>query len=225
MTEHIVAVFTAESTADAAARDLEHAGFSAIRRYRPGANEGSYGTSRVGSPQSTLSDGGGFWAWLLGEEPATGTTQSLYRDGHAYDQWAQTGKSVLSVMVDDDLRIHQAVTILEAYHPIELEEGPEEGSTIPYAIAAMPQLLAVPLRPPTRRSFRSLRRASKSANALSTAARPECGATWWKNRSSGTSRCAVSALRSNAAGQSRQRFRAVPSRNAPSRCGRLRRCR
>ncbi len=126
MTEHIVAVFTTESTADAAARDLEQAGFSAIRRYRPGATEGSYGTPGVGSTESTLSDGGGFWAWLLGEEPATETTRSLYRDEHAYDQWAQTGKSVLSVMVDDHSRIRQAVTILEAYHPLELEGGSED---------------------------------------------------------------------------------------------------
>jgi hypothetical protein len=69
MTEHIIAVFDSESAADGAARDLEQAGITApaIRRYSPAANDRYAGSS--------TSSGGGCWAWLLGEEPATGTTR------------------------------------------------------------------------------------------------------------------------------------------------------
>ena len=103
MTEHIIAVFDSESAADGAARDLEQAGITA-----PAANDRYAGSS--------TSSGGGFWAWLLGEEPATGTTRSLYRDEEFYKRRAQAGESVLSVRVDDDSRIHQVVSILEAHH-------------------------------------------------------------------------------------------------------------
>ena len=120
MTEHIVAVFNSESVADAAARDLEQAGIPApaIRRYSPAASDRYAGSS--------TSSGGGFWAWLLGEEPATGTTRSLYRDEEFYKRRAQAGESVLSVRVDDDSRIHEVVSVLEAHHPIEIEESTEE---------------------------------------------------------------------------------------------------
>ena len=120
MTEHIVAVFNSESAADAAARDLEQAGIPApaIRRYSPAASDRYAGSS--------TSSGGGFWAWLLGEEPATGTTRSLYRDEEFYKRRAQAGESVLSVRVDDDSRIHEVVSVLEAHHPIEIEESTEE---------------------------------------------------------------------------------------------------
>ena len=120
MTEHIVAVFNSESAADAAARDLEQADIpaSAIRRYSPAASDRYAGSS--------TSSGGGFWAWLLGEEPATGTTRSLYRDEEFYKRRAQAGESVLSVRVDDASRIHEVVSVLEAHHPIEIEENTEE---------------------------------------------------------------------------------------------------
>jgi uncharacterized protein (TIGR02271 family) len=120
MTEHIVAVFNSESAADAAARDLEQADIpaSAIRRYSPAASD------RYAGPST--STGGGFWAWLLGEEPATGTTRSLYRDEEYYKRRAQAGESVLSVRVDDASRIHEVVSVLEAHHPIEIEENTED---------------------------------------------------------------------------------------------------
>ena len=39
---------------------------------------------------------------------------------------------MLSVRVDDDSRIHQAVNVLEAHHPIEIEENTEEaGAAVP----------------------------------------------------------------------------------------------
>ena len=126
MTEHIVAVFNSESAADAAARDLEQADIlaSAIRRYSPPASDRYAGSS--------TSSGGGFWAWLLGEEPAKETTRSLYRDEEFYKRRAQVGESVLSVRVDDDSRIHEVVSVLEAHHPIEIEESTEEtGAAVP----------------------------------------------------------------------------------------------
>ena len=130
MTEHIVAVFDSQSAADAAARDLEQAGIPApaIRRYSPAASD----SSRERYAGSSTSSGGGFWAWLLGEEPTTETKRSLYRDKEFYERRAQAGETVLSVRVDDDSRIHQAVNVLEAHHPIEIEENTEEaGAAVP----------------------------------------------------------------------------------------------
>ncbi len=133
MTEHIVAVFNSETAADAAARDLEQAGIpaSAIRRYSAAPND----SSRERYADSSTSNGGGFWAWLLGEEPSTQTTSSLYRDENFYEQRAQTGGTVLSVRVDDDSRIHQTVGILETHHPIEIEENTEETGAMSAAAA------------------------------------------------------------------------------------------
>ena len=179
MTEHIVAVFNSESAADAAARDLEQADIPApaIRRYSPAASDRYAGSS--------TSSGGGFWAWLLGEEPATGTTRSLYRDEEFYKRRAQAGESVLSVRVDDDSRIHEVVSVLEAHHPIEIEENTEEtGAASGIAVPAEgvrgvgdpgPTVLR---RPQPKRSFRSQRKISRSASAWSIAGRPVCGATW-----------------------------------------------
>ena len=182
MTEHIVAVFNSESAADAAARDLEQAGIPApaIRRYSPAASD----SSRERYAGSSTSSGGGFWAWLLGEEPATETTRSLYRDEEFYERRAQAGESVLSVRVDDDSRIHEVVSVLEAHHPIEIEENTEEtgaasGIAVPAegvrGVDAGPTVLR---RPQPKRSFRSQRKISRSASARSIAGRPVCGATW-----------------------------------------------
>ena len=76
--------------------------------------------------RTTSSTGGGFWAWLLGEEP-TETTRSAYpRDEEWYDPRVQAGNMVLSVMVHEDAQIHRVVTILEFHHPIEMDENTEE---------------------------------------------------------------------------------------------------
>jgi uncharacterized protein (TIGR02271 family) len=128
MAEHIVAVFDSEGTAEAAARDLEQAGIStsAIRRYRPSATSAGNENSGAISPRTGRSSSGGFWSWLLGEEPGAETTRSLPLDEQAYEQHAQAGKAVLSVLVEDDAKIHQAVTVVTAHHPIEMEEQTEE---------------------------------------------------------------------------------------------------
>ena len=127
MAEHIVAVFDSEGAAEAAVRDLEQAGISAsaIRTYRSTAASAGSENSGAVSPTGHSSTGG-FWAWLLGEEPGAETTRSLSLDEQAYEQHAQAGKAVISVLVEDDAKIHQAVTLITAHHPIEMEEQTEE---------------------------------------------------------------------------------------------------
>src|SRR3712207_2631657 len=92
MAEHIVAVFETESSAAAAAGDLEAAGIpkSAIRRYS--ANQEGVSAPSVETTQQTRSSGGGFWAWLLGKD-YNDTTVSVYRqDAEVYERGAQAGK-------------------------------------------------------------------------------------------------------------------------------------
>jgi uncharacterized protein (TIGR02271 family) len=127
MSEHIVATFATENEADAAARDLEAAGIpaSSIRRYRPHSTDSSV----RGTSEPATESGGGFWAWLLGEEPANETTRSAYpRDEEWYDQRAHAGNAVLSVMIHEDSLIHQALTILESHHPVEMEDRATEAT-------------------------------------------------------------------------------------------------
>ena len=127
MTEHIVAIFDTEAAAEAAARDLEAAGIpaSAVRRYRPNAEDGMAADGAASS--TTSSSTGGFWAWLLGEEPSTQTRYSYYpRDEERYVQGARAGNAVLSVVLQDDSTIHRAVTILEQHHPLEMDEETDE---------------------------------------------------------------------------------------------------
>ncbi len=126
MAEHIVAIFTTDAAADAAARDLETAGIpsSAIRRYRPHAEGSAPGTT---SSSETTSTGGGFWAWLLGEESNTETSGSYYpRDEEQYVRGARAGNAVVNVVLEDASRIHQVVTMLEAHHPLEMQEETDE---------------------------------------------------------------------------------------------------
>jgi uncharacterized protein (TIGR02271 family) len=72
--------------------------------------------------------GGGFWAWLLGEEGPQPYSASPQNE-EWFNRRATSGGSVLSVDVDDDSRIHLATEILERHHPIEMEESTEEAST------------------------------------------------------------------------------------------------
>lgn len=127
MAEHIVAIFETDAAADAAARDLEAANIpaSAIRRYRPDADEA---IAAGGADRSTTSaTRGGFWAWLLGEEPTADVTQSYYpRDEERYVQSARSGNAVLGVVLQDDSLIHRVVTILDEHHPLEMEEDTDE---------------------------------------------------------------------------------------------------
>jgi uncharacterized protein (TIGR02271 family) len=130
MSEHIVAVFATENDANTASRDLEAAGIpaSSIRHYRPQSM--TTDSSVRGTAEPTATSGGGFWAWLLGEEATSETTRSAYpRDDEWYDRRAHAGDAVLSVMVQDDSQIHQALTILESHHPIEIDESTDERET------------------------------------------------------------------------------------------------
>jgi uncharacterized protein (TIGR02271 family) len=143
LTEHIVALFETESAAAAAERDLEGAGIptSVVRRYTPTEMEKlEPGSSAAGATETRHSSGGGFWAWLWGEDSDTATTRSAYStDGNVYDRRARAGNTVLSVMLDDDSLIHQATAILDAHHPLEVDEHTHEteptvitsGSTVP----------------------------------------------------------------------------------------------
>jgi hypothetical protein len=119
--EHIVAIFRTDGAAAAAERDLEAAGISTSRRYTPAETEKlEPESSFAGATETTHSSGGGFWAWLWGEDADTATTRSAYSaDGDVYDRWARAGNTVLSVMLEDDSLIHQAVTILDAHHPLD----------------------------------------------------------------------------------------------------------
>ncbi len=106
-----------QNSANAAERELRNAGISAtaVRRY-PG---GTASTTEERSAQPS-----GFWAWLLGEEGTTGTT---YRpeDAAVFERSAASGRTVLGVTVEDDSRIHEAISLLEAHHPIEMDKSTE----------------------------------------------------------------------------------------------------
>jgi uncharacterized protein (TIGR02271 family) len=128
--EHIVALFKTETAAAAAERDLEGAGIatSVMRLYTPAEMEKLEPESSVaGATETSHSSGRGFWAWLWGEDTDTATTRSAYStDGDAYDRKARAGNTVLSVMLADDSLIHRAVTVLDAHHPLEIDEPTHE---------------------------------------------------------------------------------------------------
>lgn len=129
MTEHIVALFETERAAAAAERDLEGAGFStsAIRRYTPAEMKKLEPESSVADATETSHSSGGFWAWLWGEDTDTATTRSVYpTNADVYDRRARTGNIILSVTLDDDSLIHEAVSILDAHHPLEIDEHTHE---------------------------------------------------------------------------------------------------
>src|ERR1700712_2492469 len=116
MAEHIVALFETESAAGAAERDLAAAGIpsSAMRRYTPNEMADLEPEHVVADDktETTHSSGGGFWAWLWGEETDTSTTRSAYaNEGEIYDRRARAGNSVLSVMLHDESQIHQAISV------------------------------------------------------------------------------------------------------------------
>ena len=125
MAEHIVAVFETDAAASAAAQSLKSAGIplSAIRQYA------ATGLHRQGveSAEHTSShtSGGGFWSWLFGEASSSETTRPAYTDD-AYDRRALAGDVVLSVTIEDDAKIHQAIVALEAHDPIDIDERSDE---------------------------------------------------------------------------------------------------
>lgn len=121
MQEHIVAVFESERPATEAAQELERAGIpsSAIRQFGSGSQKSAGGTS----------SGGGFWAWLLGEESGgSASAREPHPDEALYDRHVEAGRTVLSVTVADDSKIHDAIMILDAHHPIDVEESTEDAA-------------------------------------------------------------------------------------------------
>ena len=100
---------------------------ASIRRYRPGEWKAAATEFLLADidPNNT-STGGGFWAWLLGEQPPPKQTVGYPCDEEWYDRRVQAGNTVLSVMIHEDAQIYRVVTILEAHHPIEIEENTEE---------------------------------------------------------------------------------------------------
>jgi hypothetical protein len=124
MTEHIVAVFKTETAAEAAAESLRNAGIpsSAIRQY---AGSG-VGRQAVTTEQtSTHTSGGGFWSWLFGEDATSETTRPAYTHD-AYDHRVSAGNVVVSVTVEEDAKIHQAIAALEAHNPVDIDERSDE---------------------------------------------------------------------------------------------------
>jgi uncharacterized protein (TIGR02271 family) len=122
MTEHIVAVYKTEADATAAARSLESLGIppTAIRQYA----EAVPAKTEPVEHTSTHTSGGGFWAWLFGDESMTETTRSMYTDD-IYDRRVSAGNVVLSLTVDDT-KIHETISALEAHNPVDIDEGSEE---------------------------------------------------------------------------------------------------
>jgi uncharacterized protein (TIGR02271 family) len=137
MAEHIVAVFDGDGPASAAERELEQAGIpaSAIRRYatneegsRPGYSADT--SAAAGSPTTEQPAGGGFWAWLLGEEgPRTSHASQYTGDPEIYDRSVAAGRTVLSVTLTDDSHIHRAMDIIESHDPINVDERADEPGT------------------------------------------------------------------------------------------------
>ena len=123
MAEHIVAVFETEAAAAAAEQSLLSIGIpsSVIRRY---ARNAAIPEEEVapGGYTSTHTSGGGFWAWLFGEDSTSETSRSAYTHD-LYDRRVAAGNVVLGVLVDDDAKLHQVASVLEAHQPVDIGEG------------------------------------------------------------------------------------------------------
>ena len=87
------------------------------------------GSVNTGILQSTTTRkaGGSFWAWLLGDEEWSDTTAATYAtDRDLYEQRAQAGNVIVSVMVEDDAKIHQAIEAIAAHDPLDIDEYTDE---------------------------------------------------------------------------------------------------
>jgi len=88
------------------------------------------GSSLADTTQTSQPGGGGFWAWLMGEDTDAATRRSSYSaDADVFDRRARAGNTILSVMLDDDSLIHRAVSILDSHHPLEIDERTQETAT------------------------------------------------------------------------------------------------
>ena len=117
MTEMVIADFDSSSVAEAAIRDLENAQIpsAAIKSYSK--DEPSYQEYRTREPEHQ----GGFWSWLIGEEP----TQT--QEYGAYDTSLASGHTVVTVTVDE-LHADAVMGILNQHGPRELHEQASGGS-------------------------------------------------------------------------------------------------
>ena len=111
MTEMIVAAFDSPSAAEAAVQDLENARIPSadIKSYTQ--DEPTYREYRTRQPEHQ----GGFWSWLIGEDPAQ--TQQY----GAYDTSLASGHTVVTVTVDE-VHADAAMGILNQYGPHDIHE-------------------------------------------------------------------------------------------------------
>jgi uncharacterized protein (TIGR02271 family) len=110
MTQHTVAaVYETAAQAAAAVRDLQAANIlpDAISQHTKTFSASDTGSSAPPRDQ-------GFWASLFGSEPEHDTT--------VYDRSIESGSSVLTVRVPDE-GVDRVTSILEAHHPIDLDES------------------------------------------------------------------------------------------------------
>jgi hypothetical protein len=112
MAEMIVAAFDSPSAAAAAVRDLEHAQIPSadIKSYTK--DEPTYQEYRTRQPEYQR---GGFWSWLLGEEP---TQRQQYE---AYDTSLASGDTVVTVTVDE-LHGEAVMDILTQHGPHDMNK-------------------------------------------------------------------------------------------------------
>src|SRR6185437_6421188 len=118
MPEMIVAAFDSPSAAAAAVRDLENAQIPSadIKSYTK--DEPAYQEYRTRQPEYQR---GGFWSWLLGEEP---DQMQQYAD---YDTSLASGHTVVTVTVDE-LHADAATGILNQHGPHDIHEQASGGS-------------------------------------------------------------------------------------------------
>src|SRR3954467_15469416 len=111
MTEMVVAAFDSPSVAEAAIRDLEAAGIPSadIQSYTKDAP--AYQEYRTRQPEYH----GGFWSWLIGEDPAQG------QEYGAYDTSLASGHTVVTVTVDE-LHADAVMGILNQHGPRDIHE-------------------------------------------------------------------------------------------------------
>jgi len=111
MTETIVAAFDSASAAQAAVQDLERAKIpsAVVRSYTK--EDPDYTGYRAREPQHQ----GGFWSWLLGEEP--GNTAEY----DAYDTSIASGHTVVTVTVDEG-HADAVVGIMNQHGPREIHD-------------------------------------------------------------------------------------------------------
>ena len=119
MTETIVAAFNSALAADAAVQDLERGRIpSAIVRSYTKENP-DYVGYRAREPEHR----GGFWSWLLGEEP---TRTAEYG---AYDTSLASGYTVVTVTVDE-IHADAVVGIINQHGPSDIHEHAAEQSGV-----------------------------------------------------------------------------------------------